>query len=405
MVSHDIVVVGANIAGINTAHYLLKHTIPTLEAANKSTSYTLTLISPSTHFFWKIGAPRALINSELIPVSKIFRPIEDGFKQYSKNSFSFVVGSAVGLDESKKTITVQAQGSATKTVSYSSLIIATGTTSTSPLWTLHGSHETSIASIQEMHAALPKASTILIAGGGPAGVETAGKSSPYCLKINPAKTPSTGEIATIYPRATTTLLSGSHSLLPRLKSTIGSAAESKLKHMGVKTIHNVKVTSASPSPNGGKTTAVNLSDNTTRTVDVYIDATGGKPNASFLPASWLNDRGYVLTDPKTLRSPTATGIYAIGDVASYSSGSAMDATDPVRPLCSSVLTDLMQGGKEIPFNKSEKMTQVVPIGPKGGVGMVFGWKVPSLMVWAVKSRTFFVEMVEPTVMGNNMVKA
>ena len=408
MVSHDFVVVGANIAGINVAHYLLKHTIPTLEAANKSTNYKLTLISPSSHFFWKIGAPRALINSELIPFSKIFKPIEDGFKQYPKNNFSFVLGSAVGLDEGKKTITVQRQDSAIKLVSYSSLIIATGTTSTSPLWTLHGSHETSIASMQEMHAALPKASTILIAGGGPAGVETAGQYPP-CLpstKSPPLTTSLPGEIATIFPRANTTLLSGSHSLLPRLKSNIGSAAESKLRGMGVKTIHNLKVTSTTSSPPGSNTTLVELSDKTTKTVDVYIDATGGKPNTAFLPASWLNDRGFVLTDPKTLRCSAAKGVYAVGDVASYSSGSAMDATDPIRPLCSSILADLSPGqGKEVKYNKSEKMTQVVPIGPKGGVGMVFGWKVPSLMVWAVKSRTFFVEMVEPTVMGNNMVKA
>ena len=174
MVSHDIVVVGANIAGISVAHYLLKHTIPTLEAANSSTTYKLTLISPSTHFFWKIGAPRALINSELIPFSKIFKPVQDGFSQYPKDKFTLVVGSAVGLDESKRTLEIKTESS-TKMISYSSLIIATGTTSTSPLWTLHGSHETTISSMKELHAALPKASTILIAGGGPAGVETAGQ--------------------------------------------------------------------------------------------------------------------------------------------------------------------------------------------------------------------------------------
>ncbi len=177
--------------------------------------------------------------------------------------------------------------------------------------------------------------------------------------------------------------------------------------MGVTTIHNAKVTSTTPAANAGKTT-VTLSDNTTKTVDVYIDATGGRPNSSFLPSAWLNEKGYVLTDPKTLRSPTAANIYAVGDVASYSAGSAMDATDPIRPLCSSILADLSPDPKSVkqtPYNKSEKMTQVVPIGPKGGVGMVMGWKVPSLMVWAVKSRTFFVEMVDPMVQGTGMVKA
>lgn len=177
--------------------------------------------------------------------------------------------------------------------------------------------------------------------------------------------------------------------------------------MNVTTIHDAKVTFATPSPDSRKTT-VQLSNNTTQTVDVYIDATGGRPNTSFLPTAWLNESGYVLTDPKTLRSLTAATVYAVGDVASYSAGSAMDATDPIRPLCSSILADLSPGGsavKQTPYNKSEKMTQVVPIGPKGGVGMVMGWKVPSLMVWGVKSRTFFVEMVEPLVSGATMVKA
>lgn len=407
MVSHEIVVVGANIAGISAAHYLLKHTIPALQSANKSATYKLTLVSPSTHFFWKIGAPRALINSELIPFTKIFKPIEDGFKQYPKERFALVIGSAVGVDQNQKTVTVQTAESGTKTVSYSALVIATGTTSTSPLWTLHGSHETTLSSMKEMHATLPNASTILIAGGGPAGVETAGQYPPRSLGLHLyPPTAALGEIATVFPKANTTILSGTHSLLPRLKPAIGQAAESKLKSMNVKTIHNAKVTAATPSADGRKTT-VQLSDNTSRTVDIYIDATGGRPNTSFLPSAWLNERGYVRTDPKTLRVLSAANVYAIGDVASYSAGSAMDATDPIRPLCSSILADLSPDGKAVkqtPYNKSEKMTQVVPIGPKGGVGMVFGWTVPSLMVWGVKSRTFFVEMVEPLVSGATMVK-
>lgn len=179
MVAQNIVVVGANIAGINTAHYLLKHTVPALEADQPSNTYKVTLISPSTHFFWKIGAPRTLASPDLIPFSKIFKPIEDGFKEYPADHFSLVIGSAVGLDEGSQTLTIQnAQSSSKSTINYTALVLATGTTSTSPLWTLHGSHETSVAAMRELHTSLPKASTILIAGGGPAGVETAG---PYLL--------------------------------------------------------------------------------------------------------------------------------------------------------------------------------------------------------------------------------
>lgn len=180
MTVHDIVVVGANIAGIGTAHYLLKHTIPALEAQNHSTTYKLTLISPSTHFFWKIAAPRVLASPDLIPISKTFVPIADGFKTYSPEKFALVLGTATALDEDRKTLTIAPlPPSTTTSVSYSTIIIATGTTSTSALWTLHGSHEESVTAFQKMHKALPAAATILIAGGGPAGVETAGDFHPF----------------------------------------------------------------------------------------------------------------------------------------------------------------------------------------------------------------------------------
>lgn len=182
MAVHDIVIVGANIAGIGTAHYLLRHTVPALESRNKSTTYRVILISPSTHFFWKISAPRTLINDKLVPVDKTFVPIADGFKDYSAEKFTLVLGTATALNENRKTITIDPLSPSTTTsVSYSTVIIATGTTSDSPLWTLHGSHEESIAAFKQMHKSLPEASTILIAGGGPAGTETAGKSLPSTL--------------------------------------------------------------------------------------------------------------------------------------------------------------------------------------------------------------------------------
>lgn len=179
MAVHNIVVVGANIAGIGVAHYLLRHTIPALEAQqNQTTTYKVTLISPSTHFFWKISAPRALVKPDLIPLSKTFLPLDDAFKQYSPGKFTLVLGSATALNEQQRAVTVEPLAPASTTsVSYDSLVIATGTTSTSALWTLHGSHEITLKEMEEFHQLIPKASTILIAGGGPVGVETAGEST------------------------------------------------------------------------------------------------------------------------------------------------------------------------------------------------------------------------------------
>lgn len=107
----------------------------------------------------------------------------------------------------------------------------------------------------------------------------------------------------------------------------------------------------------------------------------------------------------------AKGVYAIGDIASYSLGGVFDVKDAVRPLTSSVLVDLSEGGgahgpKQIPFvQKALKESQLVPIGPKGGVGAIFGWRVPSLMIWLAKARTYFIEMAPGTVSGKDFLKA
>ncbi|KAI4232263.1 MAG: hypothetical protein L6R40_007455 [Gallowayella cf. fulva] len=389
MAVHDIVIIGASYAGLGTAHYLLKHTIPALEKdSTDSTRYRLTLISATTHFYHKVGAPRFLASPDLIPLSKAFLPIADGFKDYDPDHFELVIGEAQTLDETKKTIVVKDtyESGPSRTFSYSTLVLATGSSSESPLWSIPGSHEKTIAALKETQSALPNAKTVLIAGGGPAGVETA------------------GEIATLFPNADITLLSGADRLLTRLRPVISAAAESQESALGVKTVHNLKVDSVTSE--GGQT-EVKLSDGTSRTVDIYIPATGIRPNTAFLPKSWLTDRGYVITrDATSLRGPI-DGVYAIGDVAGYSLGGALDIIDAVRPLCSTILGDVSEGklGKALPFKQTVTETQIVPIGPSGGVGSVFGWRVPSFVVWAFKSRDYMIGMVPGVVSGAKFVKA
>lgn len=48
---------------------------------------------------------------------------------------------------------------------------------------------------------------------------------------------------------------------------------------------------------------------------------------------------------------------------------------------------------------------LVPIGPKGGVGAVFGWRVPSLMIRLVKARTYMVDYAPQKLAGKDYVKA
>lgn len=305
---HNIVILGGNFSGVNTAHYLLRHVLPLLNSNTDKTAYKVTLVSPSDHTFYKVGAPRALVGSNKTELNAVFSSITEGFSSYPTSTFTFILGSATAVDAATQTITIQNEKQ--ETLHYDSLIIATGTTSNSPLWTLHNSLSDTKSAFETLNGSLDTAKTILIAGAGPAGVETA------------------GEIGYKYKGAgkDITLFSGQDAVLSYLQHpTVSRIAESKLSALGVKTVHKIRVVSSSVV--GGKTEVV-LSDGTKRTVDLYIDATGGSPNSSFLPTSWLDDRKKVLADATTLRA-TAAGknVYTIGDVASFSKGNVMDSID------------------------------------------------------------------------------
>ena len=174
MAVHDFVVVGASFAGLGAAHYLVKHTIPKLESINKGQKYKVTLISATDQFFYKIAAPRTIASPNKIPVSQLFYPLAGYFKAYPADRFELVIGTATSTNEQEKTVTVKRSDGKTTAVKYDSLIAATGSKSKSPLWTMHDDPQESIDEFKVFHDKLPKAETILVVGGGPAGAETAG---------------------------------------------------------------------------------------------------------------------------------------------------------------------------------------------------------------------------------------
>jgi NADH dehydrogenase FAD-containing subunit len=387
---HDIVILGGNYAGANTAHYLLRHVLPLLNSNGDKPAYKVTLVSPSDHTFFKVGAPRAMVSTNKTERQAPFASLTEAFSSYPTSTFTFVLGSAIALDEKTKIITVKTEKE--ERVHYDSLIIATGTTSNSPLWTLHNSSEQTRTAFEDLNKSLETAKTILIAGGGPAGVET------------------TGEIAYKYKGQgkSITILSGQDALLSYLQHpTASRLAESQLARLGVKTIHKLRVLSSSVLGSGR--TEVLLSDGSKQVVDLYIDSTGGTPNSSFLPSSWLDGRKKVITEPTTLRStPAGANVYSLGDVASFSKGNVLDSTWSIPALGYSVYEDLSKGGKglkEKRYKQVVKVMAVVPIGPKGGVGVMFGWRVPSWFVWLVKARDFLLGKAPGLASGADVMKA
>ncbi|TVY48409.1 Oxidoreductase [Lachnellula occidentalis] len=411
---HEIVVLGGNFAGVGLVHYLFKITIPSLQKLDPAKTFHITLVTPNTDLFFKIGSPRALINDKLMPESKILRPLSEGLSKYKPEQFTLTQALATSLDASKRTVTIAPVGSETTTeLPYDSLFISTGTTSTSPLWTFHADQSLTSAALKSMHASLPTAKTVLIAGGGAVGIETA------------------GEIAHFFPGIKISLLSGAARLLPNNPPAIGPRAQSYLEtHAKVEVIHKLRVEGSNVSETG---TTVTLSDGSTKTADLYIDATGGKANTGFLKADWLDGTKRVLTRDAYFRvkgngSDDVEGVYVLGDVTADSANTAMvlDAQTPTVASAFAVdfarkvigveageknnpgllggLLGMVFGKKAGPPSlvefKPMKDTMLVPVGPDGGVGLIMGWRFPSFLVAKIKGKNYLLEMFEPLLTGD-----
>ncbi|KAF2422079.1 FAD/NAD(P)-binding domain-containing protein [Tothia fuscella] len=410
----NVLILGASYAGLSSAHYFLRHVLPVLP---DSKSYKVTLVNPSSHFFSRPAAPRAVATMKLMPPEKLFWDIAAGFKQYSADQFTFLEGTAVEMDPATKSVKIVLANKETTTVVYHALIIATGTRPVSPMLGMQTTHNVAKEAQAAFNAALPTAKSIVIAGGGPAGVETAGELGE---ELNGVAGMFTAKMTN--PKVTITVVTAEKKLLPMLRPALALQAEKYLNKMGVNVVYNTRVESVTPNGAGELDTSTNsldkvtqkatitLSDGKTLDADLYIPATGVKPNTSFLPSNLLTDRGYIEMDKTTLRV-TAAGplVYAIGDVGSYTRGGIMDIYDAVPVLLTNIKRDLLNPeggakGQDRPYKPNLKETHLVPVGRSKGVGAVFGWKLPSQMVWMIKGRDYFASMTPDLVGGNKWSK-
>ncbi|KAK7536350.1 uncharacterized protein J3D65DRAFT_628295 [Phyllosticta citribraziliensis] len=403
--THNIVVLGASWSGLSAAHYTLKHILPKL--ANSDT-YHVYLINSSPDFYWRVAGPRAAVSAQLMPDDKVLYPIAPGFAQYDSKHFTFIVGTATAWDPTARSLTLDTAGGQQQVLPYHALVVATGTRTPTPLLSLHATAEETKNELSKIRTALTSAQTVLIAGGGPAGVETAGEVGE--LLNGPPGWFSSGPKTR---KATITVVTADSKLLPALRPALASKAELFLSKVGVDVKKNVRVESATPAADGQ--TTVSLSNGETQLVDVYIAATGVRPNTAFVPAHLLTDRGYLSTNAQTLRVDAAgPRVFALGDVGSYTRGGIMDIYDAVPVAMTNLARDLgaysadkpdaAPAGPDRTYTPNLKETQLVPVGQSKGVGAVFGWKLPSMMVWAIKGRDYMVSNAGSIVEGSKWAK-
>ncbi|EME87534.1 uncharacterized protein MYCFIDRAFT_118732, partial [Pseudocercospora fijiensis CIRAD86] len=374
--TRNIVVVGASFGGLGVAHYICKHILPKLRQSQDA-KYVLHLIDPSTHFWWHIAAPRQIVSVKELTIEKSFVPIKDCFKQYPtlQDSIVFTQASATALNTQDRKLTITKADGSSETLDYYALVIATGVKTPTPLTGFHGNYTVSEQALKDMNAKLASAKEIVISGGGPVGVETA------------------GEIATQYgSKAKITLIAGGDKLLPVLNKSRAEKAQRLLEKIGVKVVYGVKATGKNDTADGK--TEVLLDNGKSMTADVYIPAYGVTPNTDWLPEELRGPKGYVATNAATLRVDKAGArVYAAGDVAGVDKGGvmAMNATIPI--LGSNMAHDLLEDAKagtspEKKYAFKEAETQVVPVGPKTGVAAFNGWGMPAFAVRLIKGKDY-----------------
>lgn len=310
----NIVIFGGSYSGVSTVHYLFKHAIPQL--LDKA-SYQMIIVSASLQAMCRPACPRALISDDMFPQEKLFVDIPKFFEQYSNDSFRFIQCTATELDHTDRSVSISLLTGDTKKINFYALLVATGASTSSPLLGLNRDNEHLRANWAAFRKALPSAKNIVIIGGGPAGIETAGELGEH---VNGRAGWFSSKLAS--PMVPITVMTSGSLILPALPTC--HCEESRAVSCQSRRGHRQERAGEDVEPQGAGTDNVTanatltLKDGTTLDADLYIPATGTRPNTGFVHETLLTADGRVDTNASTLRVDKAgPRIYAVGDAASY----------------------------------------------------------------------------------------
>ncbi|PVH98398.1 FAD/NAD(P)-binding domain-containing protein [Periconia macrospinosa] len=401
----NIVILGSSFAGIQSAQYIIKYILPSLNAKS-GVKHHLYVISPSPEFYYMPAAPRTSVSVSRLPVDKLFISLDAIFDKFPKGDFTFIQASASGLDTGSRTVLYRrGDKAAEEKLAYHALIIATGTNTHHPAFSSQDSEITKDA-IKDMNSQVSSAKNIVVVGGGATGVETAAELGEH-LNGKP------GWFSTPPRKVNITLITASNQLIPQLRPAIGKSAEATLKNLGVEVRYNTRVTDTRQGDKGQ--TTLTLSKGEKIETDLYLPLHGVFPNSSYLPKELLNSSGYVVTNSATLRVDAAgPRVYALGDISSVSRNKIADLNDMLPVLHTNLKRDLYAfnpsnpfapaPGKDREFKLMQKEMLGVTLGTSSGVGAVAGWRIPGFIISFLKGRDMMVGMVASALVDGSRLK-
>ena len=385
-----VVILGAGWAGLPLAHKLLKYTVPQVKGGLK-----VILVSPNSQFFWNVAAVRGVIPGA-IPDEQLFLPIEPAFAQYSSENFEFVLGKAEHLDIENGSVEVVKNDGTQRSLSYDQLIIATGSHIRSNLpFKPIGTHEETLAALHALQKHIDVAKSIVVVGGGPTGVETA------------------GELAAAYgaKKDITLIVGGDHVLqASHILPSVSQVVEKDLQKLGVKLIRNTQVkeaqTDSAKRENDvavAQTTTLTLSNGSTFTTDMYLPLFGIQLNTGFVPPSLLDSAGNLALD-KTMRVTGTNNMWGIGDIGNLEAKQLTVTDAQVIHLSNALHIVLTGDSKQVvkEYKPSSRKMIFIAMGKKYATGQIGEWRLWGWITAYVKGRMLFVDTAKGYVGGKHL---
>lgn len=334
----------------------------------------VTMVDPKTYWEVPMAFPRLLVEPNALPARMAYRDFLGGARH--------VQGHAVAI--SGDAVTVQTAAGET-IVPFDYAVIATGSRYLDSLIKAEAlTEESRAAEIGDAHQRLKAARSVVVAGGGPVGVEVA------------------AELRETLPHIDVTLVHKGERLLDTAPHRFAGWGSRSLTKLGVTVVLGDLV--AEPAighqPTGG---VVRLGKGGTIPADVVVWAVGAKPATDFVKKSWpsLVDAAGLLKTDSFLRLQGHPNIFVSGDVtnlperrlvitASFHVTSIVKNLKVIAAAASPSKAQLKAYSPAVPGKGMGKL-MVVTLGRTDGLtSLPFGQFRASFMARAIKSKDMFV---------------
>lgn len=364
MTKKNVLVIGGGAAGHQIAYQLR-------DTAN------VTLVDPKTYWEVPMALRRLLVEPDGLPARMRY----DSFL----GAATHVQGKVVSLEDGAARVALGTGEQ--QTLAYDYAVIASGSAYMDPLIKAQAkTEENRSAEIAAMNALLRTARSVVVAGGGPVGIETA------------------AELAETFSNLRVTIVHGGNKLLEHAPSKFAGWAERTLGPKGVNFVLNDFVSAPWPGqqPKDGQ---VRTTGGRTIEADVVIWAAGTKPSTEYVLASWpasVQADGLLKVDAY-LRLEGHPNVFVAGDVTNLPEGrlaiiGGLHAKSVVANLKKLLVSPSPETVKLKPYKpsvpgKGMGKLMILSLGRDDGLSSLpFGQFRASFMARKIKSRDMLVGM-------------